>query len=127
MASPLIRAEIASAIETFRFEQAAMQALLRGPSGAVARDLVRRAIRVETAAKSSMGETAPPSEPGRPPAVVTGRLRGSVTWRLGEDALGLYADIGTAVEYGLYLELGTIYMAPRPFLRPALEAARIGI
>jgi hypothetical protein len=125
VASPLIRAEIASAIETFRFEEAAMRALLRGPTGAVARNLVQRAIRVETAAKSSMGQEAPPSSPGHPPAVVTGRLRGSITWRIGEDALGLYADIGSAVEYALYLEEGTVNMAPRPFLKPALEAARI--
>lgn len=30
------------------------------------------------------------------------------------------ARIGTNVEYAPYVELGTIYMAPRPFLRRAL-------
>lgn len=125
MASPLIRAEIAEAITTFRFEQVALQALLRGPTGAVARDLTRRAIRVETAAKVN-ATNEPPSVPGHGPAVRTGRLRGSITHRLGEDAEGLYADIGSAVEYAPYVELGTSLMEPRPFLRPALAAARIG-
>ncbi len=36
---------------------------------------------------------------------------------------GAKADIA-AVNYGLYLEMGTSKMAPRPFLRPALRRTK---
>lgn len=61
-----------------------------------------------------------PSKPGEPPAVDTGRLRSSITHDVkveGDEVIGL---VGTATEYGLYLELGTNKMAARPFLRPAV-------
>ncbi len=76
-------------------------------------------------------------------------MRGSITWRLGGDNTGPYADIGTNVTYGPYVELGhgnTPHLYPimtpggtftgkfgyvsakptraYPFLIPALEAAR---
>lgn len=49
--------------------------------------------------------------------VDTGRLRSSITHLVdtGEDAV----YIGTNVEYAPYVELGTVNMAPRPFLVPA--------
>lgn len=96
-----------------------------GMHGPVAHDLSRRAIAVESSAKDHAT--------GRPgPNVISGRLRGSITWRLGEDELGLYADIGTNVEYAARIELGyqgtdslgRTYDSPAyPFLRPGLEAA----
>jgi HK97 gp10 family phage protein len=105
---------MASAIGSFRFNESEMKRLLRGP---VMQDVAKRAIRVETSAKQHAS--------GRPgPNVRTGRLRGSITWRLGEDGLSPYADIGTAVHYAPYVELGTSRMPAYPFLRPALEAAR---
>ncbi len=120
-----VQHEITLAVESFKWNELALHEVLMSPAGPVARDVIRRAVQVETAAKQSMGQVAPPSAPGRPPAVRTGRLRGSITWRLGVDLLGPYADIGTAVIYGRYLELGTAYIAPRPFLTPALHAAWI--
>lgn len=50
---------------------------------------------------------------------VVGQLRNS----LGQFSLP-EAIVGSAVEYSLYLEEGTRYMAPRPTLRPAAEATR---
>ena len=86
--------------------------LLRGRSGPVARDLARRAVKVETRAKLNAS--------GRPgPNVITGRLRSSISWTLGEDSQGLFAAIGTNVEYAKYVE------ALYPFLRPALAAAKL--
>jgi len=105
------------------WNEAALQELLHGPSGLVARDLARRAVRVESQAKINASHS-PPSVPGSGPAVRTGRLRASITWTLGVDALGLYADIGSPVEYAAYVEEGTDRMAARPYLRPALAAAR---
>lgn len=118
MASDAIRLEVEAHVSRFRIEEAALQQLLRGPNGPVMRDLARRAVRVEGSAKQHAT--------GRPgPKVRTGRLRGSITWRLGEDVLGPYADIGTNVFYAPFVELGTSRAPAYPFLRPALMAARI--
>lgn len=111
--SRAISAQIArgGAAGDFIWNELALRELLRGPSGDVARDLAQRAQRVETQAKINAS--------GRPgPNVDTGRLRASISWRLGEDSEGLYADIGTAVEYAGFVE--ELY----PYLLPALEAAR---
>lgn len=67
------------------------------------------------------------STPGSPPAVDTGRLRASYTWRLGRDARGDYVEVGTNVEYAPMLEFGTRYMMPRPHLRPAINSLRTQI
>ena len=99
--------------------------LLNGVNGPVARDLAKRAIRVESAAKLLLNDPyPPPSTPGNAPHKRTARLQTSITWQLGEDAIGLFAAIGTNVDYGRYLEEGTERMQKRPFLVPALEAAR---
>lgn len=111
-----VELQIKLAQESFQINSVAMDLLLRGPQGPVARDLAERAIKVESAAKVNAT--------GRPgPKVRTGRLRGSITWRFGEDVEGLYVDIGTNVEYAIYLEMGTSRMPAYPFLLPALEAA----
>ena len=49
-------------------------------------------------------------------AVDTGRLRGSISHAHDDTS----AYIGTNVEYGQYIELGTSKMAARPFLRNAI-------
>lgn len=120
MPSAAIRQEIVVALEAFRFNEVGLREMLAGP---VTRDLVRRAIRVEAQAKRNASQT-PPSVPGQGPAVRTGRLRGSITWRLGADFVSPYVDVGSAVVYAPFVELGTSRMAARPYLRPALEAAR---
>lgn len=120
MASNAIQIETDAAIERFVFDSLGLEELLRGP---VTLDLAKRAILVQNAAKLNARHT-PPSQPGSGPAIRTGRLWGSITWRLGQDAISPYADVGSAVFYAPFVELGTRYMAARPFLRPALEAAR---
>ena len=52
------------------------------------------------------------------PNVQTGTLRRSITIEV--DKAQLIAYVGTNVHYAIYLELGTIKMYARPFLRPAL-------
>lgn len=114
MASNEVQIQIKAALERFTFNQAGLLELVKGP---VTKDLVRRAIRVESSAKLHAT--------GRPgPNVRTGRLRGSITWRLGEDPTSPYADVGTAVYYAPFVELGTSRAPAYPFLVPALEAAR---
>jgi len=108
------------------WNEVALQEFFRSPLAAPGRDIARRAVAVESEAKRLLNDSWPPaSTPGQPPHKRTARLQTSISWRLGEDEEGLYADIGTAVEYGVYLEFGTDRMAARPFMRPALQAARI--
>ncbi len=95
---------------TVRLYPAALAALLTGATGPVAQDLARRAMRVESAAKG----LAP---------VDTGRMRSVITWRLGQDGAGLYAEVSAPVYYSVFVELGTRFMRAQPFLRPALAAA----
>ena len=74
-------------------------------------------LMVERDAKKSIGQVPAPSPPGHAPAAPTGRLRSSIT----HEIEGTTGRVGTNVEYARYLELGTVRMAPRPFLRPALH------
>lgn len=120
MPTAAVTQEITLALEAFRFNEAGLRVLLAGP---ITQDLVRRAIRVEAQAKRNASQP-PPSIPGQGPSVRTGRLRGSITWRLGADVQSPYADVGSAVFYAPFVEYGTSRMEARPFLRPALEAAR---
>lgn len=122
MGDSLVKIEISNAVSSFRWNALELANLLSGPHGPVVQDLTKRAIRVEAAAKINASHS-PPSVPGEGPAVRTGRLRGSITWRIQSDAIGPYADIGSAVEYAPFVELGTSNMGARPFLRPALVAA----
>ena len=58
------------------------------------------------------------SAPGEPPAPDIGNLRDSV--QPGK-ATPVEAILDVFAEYGPHLEFGTIHMAARPFLRPALD------
>ena len=100
------------------WNQVEYERMLRSPQGDVARDLLRRGLLVQAAAKNFA------TGYGGGPKVRTGRLRSSISTTLGEDSLGAYADVGTNVSYGGFVELGTRYMRARPYLRPALEAGR---
>lgn len=96
---------------TIQFDQAALHRLLEGEQGPVAKDLLRRTVRVEGAAKRAC-------------PVDIGRLRSSITHRLEQDAQGLLGVVGSDVEYAIYVELGTRFMRAQPYLRPALRAAQ---
>ena len=99
-----------SSIGIVRFDQAALGQLLEGPNGPVAKDLTRKALRVQAAAK-------------RLCPVDTGRLRASIAWRMERDWRGLCAIVGTNVSYAAPIEFGTRRMRAQPFLRPALREA----
>ena len=57
--------------------------------------------------------------PPSPNYVRTGRLRNNIAHQYVPEEKAAY--IGTNVEYGPYVELGTIKMAARPFLRNAAQ------
>lgn len=92
-------------------DSGALARLFASPTGPVAADLARRAIRVETAAK-------------RLCPVDTGRLRSSITHQVAVDVRGLAARIGTNVDYAPWVEFGTSRAPAQPFLVPALGAAQ---
>ncbi len=59
------------------------------------------------------------SRPGEAPATVTGRLRSSYQFRVREEGGKKIGEVGSPLDYALYLEKGTRRMAPRPHLVPA--------
>lgn len=67
------------------------------------------------------------SKPGAPPATDTGRLRSSYTFVQGTNRGNPFVDVGTNVEAGALLEIGTRNIRPRPHLRPAVSTLGGGI
>lgn len=90
-----------------RLNPAAIRAFLDDPTGAVARDIRRRAARVE-------------AEQRRLVPVRTGHLRSTIFTR----SAGRSAEIGASADYALYVEYGTSDTPREPFIRPSLRAAR---
>lgn len=89
-----------------KIENHAKRAILRGP----------KTGRLYRGSKKKMHRA---SAPGEAPATDTGRLASSIYHRMiGADA----AEVSTDVDYAGYLEFGTRKMAPRPYLKPALDA-----
>lgn len=88
-----------------QLDQGALDRLLRGPQGPVARAVERRCIEIEAAAT-------------RLCPVDTGRLRASIGHVLGEDDGEVVGYVGSNVEYAPHVEF------VKPFLRPALDAGR---
>lgn len=84
----------------------------------VGKVVLATAAKIVAHAQQSMGGVIPPSAPGRPPAIRTGFLKASGHAVQLND---LTAAAAFDSEYAPHLELGTIYMAPRPFLMPAVR------
>lgn len=103
-------------IERFKFNEGEYVRMTRSPGGPVVRDLSRRGIRIEAAAKNfASGNNGGPK-------VRSGRLRGSIHWRIEQDDLGAFLIVGSSVEYAGFVEYGTSRAKPYPYLRPALIA-----
>lgn len=103
----------------FVWNDVELRRVFAGPTGPIARDLARRAIKIQNQAKRNAS--------GRPgPRVQTGRLRASINWRIRDHGYAIVADIGTNVSYAYYLEVTGVGVAGKryPFLGPALEAMR---
>ncbi len=65
------------------------------------------------------------SAPGQYPASDSGQLASSVAFILKDG--GNTALVGTNVKHGAYMEFGTSKIAPRPWLLPSFERAKIGV
>lgn len=92
------------------WNDAALRALLSGPQGAVARDVLRRGKRVESKAKTLV-------------RVDTGRLRASITTVLAAEDGGPVAIVGTNVAYARFQHDGTRFQSGTFYLTRALDAA----
>lgn len=88
---------------------------------AAADELQKLGETVVKAARGSMRRQSSPSSPGEPPRIDTGELVNSIEAEVRQDRNGVTVRVGTNVEHGLHLELGTRDIAPRPWLRPALR------
>ena len=60
------------------------------------------------------------SAPGEPPRLETGELRRSIAFEV--DAESLKVRAGTNKRYSGFLERGTKFMEPRPYIKPVAEA-----
>lgn len=87
---------------------AALHAVLTSPTGGMARDLLRRGLRVETQAKRNLagGESGPKR-------IDTGRLRSSITTVMVTRNGDLAVLVGTAVFYGRFVHDGTGIHGPK--------------
>ncbi len=83
---------------------------VREAVGVTAHDIARRARR-------ALNDAAPPE-------TRSGELEASIEVRQGDRAH--QKRIGTTLDYGAYLEFGTLQRPPRPWLGPAFEGARAG-
>lgn len=79
------------------WNNAALNAALRGPGGPVAAYLGRVGLRVESQAKLNLGESS---------TVDTGHLRQKITHVVAKSGDDLAVYVGTNLYYGLIMELG---------------------
>jgi hypothetical protein len=98
---------VGKVVVTHRIDSAAIQALLTSPNGGVVKDLIRRGVRVQTAAKKNI------SGANGPKRVNSGRLRGSIQWQLYFIAGIPAVRVGTNVKYGIFVHQGTGLYGPR--------------
>lgn len=93
------------------------------------RAIARAGIMVQAEARRLTHQAVfpPASAPGSPPHVRTATLTRSIDQENLRTPGGFTARVGTNVQYGRFLELGTRTMAARPYLRPALDGNRARI
>lgn len=92
---------------THRLNMTALNQLLSGPQGGVAKDMLRRGLLVETQAKRNISGT------GGPKRVDTGRLRASINTQLVVRDGRPIAVVGTNVFYARWVHDGTGLYGPR--------------
>lgn len=91
-----------------KFNDAQLQYIIKSPSGAVAKDLIKRGARVESRAKRNLsGGTSGPKR------VNTGHLRSSIKHMLIVRPEGLAVRVGTPVHYARYVHDGTGLYGPK--------------
>lgn len=100
---------------------AQLQFMLQSPQGAVAKDLIKRGLRVESRAKRNLSGSGT-----HPKRIDTGHLRSSVKSQLIVQPEGLTVRVGTGVHYARYVHDGTgIYGPKKTLIKPKLAKALV--
>lgn len=94
------------------WDEGAMRTLFHSADGDVAKAITKATVQVEGGAK-------------RRAAVDTGRMRASINHEVRAEGDDIVGRVGTDVDYAIHVELGTRHMAAQPFLRPALDDAKL--
>lgn len=92
-----------------KFNDAVLIEIFRGPTGGVARDLLKRGARVQSRARKNLGG-ATGSGPRR---INTGLLRASIAVVLVPQPTHLVVRVGTGVSYALFVHDGTGLYGPK--------------
>jgi len=100
---------------THQFNKSALEALLASPQGGLAKDLYKRGLRVQAAAKRFVSG----SGPGHPKRVDTGQLRNDIKVTL-VSYKGLPAvRVGTHVKHARWVHSGTgLYGPKHAYIKP---------
>lgn len=108
-------------IETVR--RATMQGVVRGTE-MVRTEALRLILQTTKSGRTyrTRGVIHRASAPGEPPASDTGRLVNSITTKYDQKTIAGRVEANT--RYAEFLEYGTMKMAERPFMRPALANKR---
>ena len=85
----------------------------------VGQALIAIGLAGESNAKTEITKAVYDQPESRSGYIRTGRLRNGISHAVSMEEQAVY--IGTNVEYGPFVELGTSKMAARPFLKPAVE------
>ena len=101
-----------------RLNTAEITRLTQSPTGAIAKELLRRALLVERKAKEFCS--------GSMVKVQTGRLRASIHTQLGHEGTKLVATVGTNISYAGYVHDGRGPVRPGACQSPALQGERQG-
>ena len=96
-----------------------MDAVLEALGELLGQAMIAIGMTAESNAKQEITKAVYDTPESKSGYVRTGRLRNSITY--GVDTAEPAVYIGTNVEYGPFVELGTSKMAARPFLKPAVE------
>jgi HK97 gp10 family phage protein len=96
-------------------------------AGAIAIQREAKRLVNQNAGPTKTAPRRPSSAPGQPPHKRTGTLGRSIDSETIRRFPNFTGRIGTNINYGRWLELGTRRMKPRPYLRPALDAKRAAV
>lgn len=107
---------------THVFNQAQLETILTSPAGGVAKDLVKRGVRVQSRARRNLGGLTG-SGPRR---INTGLLRASIDVQLVLQPKDLAVRVGTGVYYARWVHDGTgLYGPKHSLIRPKQAKALV--
>lgn len=101
-----------------QIDKSVLERIIRDAPGKAEQMVQKMAQDTEIIAKNSMTANGP-APAGLPPAVDTGNLKNSIMAAPGVSRLTWLLLVGA--DYGVHLEYGTVRMAARPFVLPAVE------